>query len=301
VLVKALIHRHNRDSYISKVANIEIVEGDVTDYERMESIIAGCAYVVHCAATFTGSLEDYRRVNVSGTRNITQAAVNANVTRIVHVSSISVYGYKNKFDVTETTPIAPAFDPYSISKAEGETALKQVAESHGLSYCIVRPGMIYGPRGQMWVKGLFKIARRNPTIFIGSGSGSIYTIHIDDVVDMLVTLITHPNAVGEVFNCTPDPSPTWREFLGGYSELAGHSRWVGLPPVLLRPGVSIAKWLASDESRNKDLPDLLSFLQRYIIYKMDKAQDSLDWRPQIDWWDGIKSCKPYLREQGLLR
>jgi nucleoside-diphosphate-sugar epimerase len=74
-----------------------------------------------------------------------------------------------------------------------------------------------------------------------------------------------------------------------------------LPPVLLRPGVSIAKWLASDESRNKDLPDLLSFLQRYIIYKMDKAQDSLDWRPQIDWWDGIKSCKPYLREQGLLR
>jgi nucleoside-diphosphate-sugar epimerase len=34
---------------------------------------------------------------------------------------------------------------------------------------------------------------------------------------------------------------------------------------------------------------------------MDKAQDLLDWRPQIHWRDGIKSCEPYLREQGLLR
>jgi len=116
----------------------------------------------------------------------------------------------------------------------------------------------------------------------------------------LVTLASHPNAVGETFNCTPDPSPTWREFLGSYAALAGHDHWLGIPPLVIKPVAWPVAKLVPEHNRLRDLPDLASFVTSYVTFSMDKARNLLNWQPRVSLQKGIQRCVPYLREKGLL-
>ncbi|MCC6803601.1 MAG: NAD(P)-dependent oxidoreductase, partial [Anaerolineae bacterium] len=149
-----------------------------------------------------------------------------------------------------------------------------------------------------WTGQLFRLARRNPTPFVGDGHGSVFPIHVDDVVDMTVTAAGHPAAANQIFNCTPDPSPTWREFLGAYSRLAGHDGWLAIRPSVLTPFAALVRLVSPRVSRARDLPDLLRFTQRDITFKMTKARDLLGWQPQVDLETGVAGCAEWLREQG---
>ncbi len=300
VRVRALVRRAGRDWHLRNAASIEMVSGDLTDAAQVNHVVEGVDVIFHVAAALGGSMDWQRRVNVDGTRNIMQAAAAAGVQRVVHVSTISVYGYKNTTDVTEETPMNPSHDPYSIAKAEAETVVQDIAAKHAVPFSIMRPGMIYGPRSTSWTLGMFRIARRNPTFFIGDGSGSAYPIFVDDVVDLMMVLATHPNAIGETFNSTPDPSPTWRDFVGSYSRLAGHDNWFDFPPSLFKPAAVLAGLFAAEESPRRDLVDLLPFVQRSLTYRMDKARTLLNWQPQISLENGITRCIPWLHEIGLL-
>ena len=302
VQVKALARRPNRDRGIRDVPNIAIVMGDVTDADRMQEVVQGCDAVFHVAAALGGRMATQRRVNVEGTRNVMLAAARAKVGRAVFVSSIAVYGYGVAGRVTEETPLAPRRDPYNVTKAEAEAVVRQIGNERGLSYSIVRPGTIYGPGSGVWTRTLFKLAKRQPTLFIGDGSGSAHPIFVDDVVDLLVTTATHPAAAGEAFNCAPDPAPAWRAFLDGYGRLAGQMepRWLGIPVWagwILAHGIEFMLRLRGEP---KDAPDAVRFLTRRVTYSMEKARDLLGWTAAVDLESGIERCAPYLREKGLL-
>ncbi len=294
VRVRGLARAHHNPDFLRE-RGIEVFVGDVTDLDSMRRAAQDCCVVFHLAVA-SGSYERQHAVNVEGTRKVLQAAAEAGAARFVHVSSISAYGYNYAGDVTEEMALAPGADPYGNTKAEAEQWVRESA----LPYTIIRPGMIYGPGSVNWTGGLFRLAKLNPTPFVGSGRGSAFPIHVDDVVDMLVTAGAHPAAVDQIFNCTPDPAPAWREFIGGYSLLAGHDNWLAIPPrllLLLAWGVML---LAPPHSMARDMPDQVAFMQREVTYKMAKARDLLGWSPRIDLDAGIASCVPWLREQGLL-
>ncbi len=293
--VRALARSPQKAAFLRE-ANIEIVEGDILDAEAMQRAAQGCQIVFHVAAALGSDYETQRKVNVGGTRNVLQAAANVGAERFVHVSSISIYGYNYTGDVTEEMPAAPGADPYGITKVEGET----VVRAGSIPYTIIRPGMIYGPRSVNWTGLLFKVARIRPTPFVGRGLGSTFPIHVDDVVDLMVIAAQHPAAVNQIFNCAPDPAPTWREFLGRYSELSGHDRWLPIPPALVTALAWMVMLVSPAYSKGRDMPDQVRFLQREVTYKMDKARDLLGWTPRIDLDTGIASCVPWLRDQGLL-
>jgi nucleoside-diphosphate-sugar epimerase len=116
----------------------------------------------------------------------------------------------------------------------------------------------------------------------------------------MTVLAVHPAAARETFNCTPDPSPTWREFLGAYAALAGHDRWLAIPITPLKIVAWLVAVFAPSDSRFKDLPQVIEFFTSYRRYCMDKARDLLGWQPRIGLSEGIESCVPYLRQKGLL-
>lgn len=300
VFVRAFIRRPGRDAHLTGIDRIHLVTGDLTNQASLMAAAEGCDTVFHVAAALGGSLEQQQRVNIDGSRHVMEAAAAAQVRRVVHVSTISVYGYHHISDVTELTPMRPAFDPYSRTKAAAEDVVREVSARHALPVSIIRPGMIYGPRSRAWTAGIFRIARRRPTLFIGDGSGSAYPIFVDDVVALTILLAVHPHAAGEVFNCTPDPSPTWREFVGHYAALAGHDRWFDLPPSVFRPIAWLAGRFSPSDSLYRDLPTLLPFLLTQRTYRMDKARTLLGWQPQMSLAEGIQQCVPWLHEIGLL-
>jgi nucleoside-diphosphate-sugar epimerase len=298
--VRALARRPEKGAFLRNVQGVEMVQGDITDAQQLRECFIGCDLVFHVAASTGGALEKQRKNNVLGTRNVAEAAAQANVGRLVHVSTIAVYGYRQTGDVSEDTPHNPGDDPYNITKSEAEQVLREVARGHGLAYSIVRPGMIYGPGSNMWTKNVFTLARVRPTPFVGHGHGSAFPIYVDDVTDLMVVLATHPAAVGEAFHCTPDPSPTWHEFLSAYARLAGHQRWLSIPRTVIRPFVSLVSTFAQPQTQAKALPDMLFMSQQRLTFKMTKARELLSWKPTVDLETGIQKCVPWLREQGLL-
>lgn len=301
--IRLLVRNLQRAERLKDLPRVTIFQGDLTQPDTLPDAVRGCQIVFHSGAALGGDLALQMAANRDGTRNLATAAANAAVERFVHVSSIAIYGYRHHQDVIEETPPSPSYDPYNVSKLAAEQALKDVASAHQIDYTIIRPGMIYGPGSRAWTGQMFRMARRSLTIFIGSGKGSTYPIHVDDVIDLLLIAATHPNAVGETFNCTPDPSPTWREFLGGYARLAGHAdgRWLGVPPRLLWPVIQLIARLSPAASRQRDLPALLPFSQRYITYKTDKARRLLGWTPKVSLQQGIDGTAVWLRERGLLK
>jgi len=263
VQVRALARNPEGNRFLRDIDGIEIIQGDVTDANRMRDVIQGCEIVFHPAGVDSGSLKTQREVNVEGTRNVMLAAAQAGVRRVVHVSSAGAYGFRPRGDISEDMPLEPARAAYGVSKKEAEDVVRKLAQDHKLEYSLIRPGFIYGPRSTVWTAGVFKIARRNPTIFLGDGSGSVLAIHVDDVVDLMTVLAVHPAAAGQVFNCTPDPAPTWREFLGAYAALAGHNRWFGIPPALPKTVAPLVAVFAPSETRFKDMPQALEFLLNF--------------------------------------
>lgn len=300
VQVKALARRPQKTGYIKDVPNIDIIEGDITDAERMKQVTQDCSIVFHVAAALGGSFEKQRRINVDGTRNVMLAAAEAKVERVVTVSSIAVYGYDYNGDITEDCEQRPKRSFYNITKSQAETVVREISANYNVPYSIVRPAMIYGPRSNAWTATMFKIAKMNPTPFLGDGHGNVHPIYVDDLVDLMTVLATHPAAVAQAFNCSPDPAPTWREFLGGYSRLAGHNRWLSIPPIVMRPIAPLIERFLTLRGEPQELPTLVDFLQSSKTYKMTKARDLLGWQTKTDLQMGINNCVPWLREKGLL-
>lgn len=300
--VRALARRPQRAEFLRGLPNIEIIEGDVTDFARMEEVVAGCDFVFHTAINYQDMQSQYR-VNVIGTQNVIQAAANAQVRRFIHVSSIAAYGYNRAGDIYEDDMLYRMDgEPYNLTKIAAEEVVRATAAATGLPYSIIRPGMIYGTGSGMWTRTIFKLSQRKPILFLGDGGGHAQPIYVDDVLDQLVLLATHPAAENETFNCTPDPAPTWRDFIMAYANLTQNTSWFGLPPTPIKWAARMIAAAAPRDSIVQAAPDVIAnSLLGAMTFKTDKARDLLGWQPKVSLPEGVVRCEAYLREVGLLK
>jgi nucleoside-diphosphate-sugar epimerase len=283
-----------------RAASVDIIQGDLTQPDTLRAAAEGCAVVFHCAATLGGHIDVQRRVNVEGTRSLVHAAADAGVRRFVHVSTLSVYGVNYRGTITEDMPPAPGSDPYAISKAEAEAALRATAQLRGIDYTIIRPGMIYGAGAELWTGFLYRLARLRPMPWVGDGSGLAHCIHVDDVLEMMTLLAEHPRAVGEAFNCSSDPAPTWRSFLAAYGKLAHETNdAVELLPALGYAVAGVVMLLSPPVSRGRMASDFLRFTLGRAQFSMAKARALLGWQPQVGLAEGVARCADWLRATPL--
>jgi nucleoside-diphosphate-sugar epimerase len=219
----------------------------------------------------------------------------------LYISSIAVYGYEHRADVTEDMGPTPATDAYSTTKAEAEAVVREEGAARDVSYTIIRPGAIYGPRSGAWTGRVFRMAVRRPTVFIGSGRGASPAVHVDDVIALCLITAVHPAAHAEAFNATPDPPPTWRAVLDGYARLADRRLWwVGVPLWLVKLIAPVVARVVVQDGMVKRASQMVDYLDSPVTYRTTKARDLLGWEPQIDLDTGIRSCAPWLRAQGWL-
>ena len=129
---------------------IEQFPGDVTDAAQMKQAAKGCDWVFHLAAVYALWLprpEKMREVNVDGTTNVLRAAAEGGVKRVVHTSSIAVFGGQgNDRDATEESPFAlgKTGNLYAQTKYEAHQVAKQFA-NEGLDVTIAAPTGPLGP------------------------------------------------------------------------------------------------------------------------------------------------------------
>lgn len=157
---------YNREALFDRV---EWMEGDLLDVTALREATQGIEHVHHCAALVSFDPRDRKRlfaVNIGGTANVVNAALEAGVAALVHVSSTGACGDPSgDRPVDEDDPFVNdrRTSPYAVSKYEGELEVQRgVAE--GLHAVIVNPCVVIGPgndtRGSMAILGRLKRGTR---------------------------------------------------------------------------------------------------------------------------------------------
>lgn len=221
--VRCLV-RSTSNTTDARAVGAELVVGDVTDRESVLRAMDGCDAVIHAANVYDFWLKhtrDFRDVNVEGTRNVMEVALEAGVRKVVHVSSFVVYeGCTQECPNEQSEPGMPSASRYSRSKADAERLVWELHRTRGLPLVVVYPGGVTGP-GDTKPSGRYieTLARgRMPAqVLVTSG---IPWVHVRDVARVIVRALEKEGNVGERYFAAAE-FLTFGEFNRLISEAAG--------------------------------------------------------------------------------
>ncbi len=273
----------------------ELVGGDLREGDAVDAAMKDVDIVVHCAAITTNQAtwDEHEAVNVEGTGAILEAACRAGVERVVHVSSVVVYGLKNG-DVSEASPYPANPDPwahYMRSKIGAEELAASYNDEKGLPVTVVRLGVLYGPGGgRPPGRGLMQIG--GMSLLIGSGRNHMPYTYVDNAVDALLLAASTPEAAGETYNIVDEPQVRLRDAARQAAELKGERvMLVPIPAVVLNTGARVLE--SRSKAKGAATPPKLS---RYVIrsaarnirYSTEKARKELGWEPAVGLEEGLR-------------
>lgn len=190
----AAVRKSSSRKYLTD-SRIQFIELDLNNRERLEEQLHGhdFDYVVH-AAGVTKSLHsgDFFRVNTEGTQNLAEALMHQchGMKRFVYLSSLSVMGpVRERQPYTEIT-IADTPQPntaYGRSKIEAERRLDGI---NGLSFIVLRPTGVYGPREHDYFMMAQSISR-HIDFCVGYKPQDLTFIYVEDVVQAVFLALSH--------------------------------------------------------------------------------------------------------------
>ena len=208
-----------KEANLSFATSFELIKGDIRDYDTCLHACASIDYVLHQAAlrSVPKSMtrpHEYNAVNIDGTVNVLQAALDSKVKRVVMASSSSVYGNTTQFPQKETD--APLLiSPYALTKLAAEYYSRVYSENYGLETVNLRYFNVFGPRQSLDDEYAVVIPKfidcmldgRNPPVH-GTGKQSRDFTYVDNVVNANILAATTPGIKCEVFNvaCGSDNS-----------------------------------------------------------------------------------------------
>ncbi len=273
---------------------------DLRDPAGMQAALAGVSAVVHCAV-------GDRAVTVDGTASLLRAAAAAGVRRVVHISSVAVYGTATGL-VREESPLIPSNGHgYAAWKAAAEQAC--LAQS-GLETVRLRPAIIYGAGGTLWVSHMARRIRAGRWGTFGSaGEGICNLVHVADVATAAAAALTAPAAAGAAFNVNGPCAITWNQWFARLAGAIGAPRLPSLSPLALqarsfaslplkalarkRPGIA-ADWLLGAPASSE-----LTLFALRATYPADAARKGLGWSPSVGLDEGLADSVAWLRQEGL--
>ena len=273
--------------------------GDIRDPDAVRSAAEGCEAIVHLAAKVgvVGQWEDYRSINVDGTRNVLAAARRLGIGQVVHVSSPSVaHGGEPIIGGAAAAPVLGRRHAwYPESKAMAEIDALAAADAD-LGVVAVRPHLVWGPGDTQLVGRIVERARTGRLALVGGGRALVDTTYIDNAVDALVAALdaVGPGAPcsGRAYVVSNGEPRTIRELVEGICRAAG----VPFEPktVSLRVGRSLGSvveraWPLLGRS---DEPPLTRFLAEQLgtahWFDPRPARDDLGWMPSVSIDDGLE-------------
>ncbi|HEV8579118.1 MAG TPA: NAD-dependent epimerase/dehydratase family protein [Thermoanaerobaculia bacterium] len=233
---------------------VTVLRGDVTSPSDLASAMAGCSLVFHCAYGTSGSQKHRAWVNTEGTRRVLAAARQAGVERIVHLSTLMVYGRTADGDLDEAAPRRRFGNPYSDSKLEAE----RIALSSGLPVAVLQPTAVYGPYGGVWTEAVLRSLKTGRQILVDGGEGFANAVYVDDLVSAMLLAAVEEAAVGEAFLISGEEPVTWRELFGRFAGMLGSE----CRTVEMTAAEALAFWRRSQRQRPRALGEALRILKQ---------------------------------------
>jgi nucleoside-diphosphate-sugar epimerase len=261
------------------------VLGDLADAKFAASQFTGIDVIVHTAArvhvmreTEADPLQAFRQANVLGLQALATAAAAGGVRRFVFVSSIKVNGEETLPGFPYTADDIPApLDPYGISKHEAEQALRRICENTGMEWVIVRPPLVYGPGVKANFLRLMQSLERGMPLPVGSLRNRRSLVALDNLVDLLVTCLSHPQAANQTFLVSDGDDLSVAELTNLLSRMLSSRSWLlPFPSVLLRAALAVIGRLAVAQR-----------LCGELRVDIEKTRMSLGWQPPVSIEQGL--------------
>ena len=209
--VVAPVRRWSRAARLARLP-VEMIAGDVLDRHALTRAMAGCDLVVHCAVDNEASGRAHQSVSIDGTANVMAAAATCGVSRVIHLSSTAVFGYRPTGHIEESTPLRPTGDDY----CDGKIGAERAALGSDAPVVILRPTIVYGPFGS-YSRDVTALYRQGRLALVDGGHGVCNTLYVDNLVDAIFAAASAGSAVGEVFHVSDAAAVTWRRFLEGHA------------------------------------------------------------------------------------
>ena len=270
--------RHSLSPNDVYIANIN--GGTDWQFSGTQNVVIHLAARVHVMNdTDANPLVAFRTVNFDGTLNLARQAAAAGVKRFVFVSSVKVNGESTPHGQAFTETDAPSpQDAYGQSKHEAEQGLRQLSADTGMETVIIRPALVYGPGVKANFAALMRAVKLGWPLPLGAVHNQRSLVALDNLVDFIVTCITHPQAANHTFLVSDGHDLSTTELVRGMAQAGGvPARLLPVPVWALRAGASLL-------GRGDAVQRLCGNLQVDIT----KARSLLGWVPPVSVQEGLR-------------
>jgi nucleoside-diphosphate-sugar epimerase len=264
----------------------QLVVGSMDGLTDWSAAVCGVDAVIHLAArvhvmgdTVADPLAEFRKVNKQGTLNLASQAVAAGVKRFVFVSSVKVNGESTLPGQPFTEADAPCpQDAYGRSKHEAELGLRRIAVESGMEVVIIRPPLVYGPGVKANFAAMMRWLRRGIPLPLGAIHNQRSLVALDNLVDLIVTCLTHPAAANQTFLVSDGEDVSTTELLRRMSQALGRpARLIPMPASWLK----LAATLVGEQ-------DVAQRLCGSLQVDIEKTRRLLGWTPPLSLDEGLR-------------
>jgi dTDP-glucose 4,6-dehydratase len=271
----------------SKYKNeIEVILGDIRDYDSVSKAMNNCNSVFHLAAligipySYVSPLA-YIRTNVEGTYNILEAAKNLELEEVLITSTSETYGTAQKVPISEDHPIVGQ-SPYAASKIGGDQLATSYFKSFNLPVKIVRPFNTYGPRqsSRAIIPSIIsQLLNGSNEIEIGNLTPTRDLTYVKDTCEGFIQIHESNKLFGEVVNIGMNLEISIGDLVTQIGSLMGEKIIIKTNKKRIRPKNSEVERLLCDNSK---------------LYKFT------NWRPSFNLKEGLEEVIKWMRQSNNL-
>jgi nucleoside-diphosphate-sugar epimerase len=285
---RVLVRPKSDVAFLTKLG-AELIVGDLGDPASLRAAFAGADAVYHCASRVGdfGSWRTFKAEIVATTGNVMEACRDANVRRVLYVSSVAVYGHRPNIPpggLTEDLPLREGYrfgDHYGRAKALSERVAREVFPE----VTVIRPTWIFGPRDRHGLTRLLQALRGGWVSIVGTGDNLLNIVHAADIARGAILAATTDRARGQTYNLCSEGEITQRRFLDALCDAQSIPRVKRHVPFRLAYVGGFLSEIIARILRFKRAPHIsrytVSRLGRTTNYRIDKARTDLGWQPEI--------------------
>jgi nucleoside-diphosphate-sugar epimerase len=281
----------------------EVILGSVTDMDVVRQAVEGAEVVHHVAAAFREMdvpERHYYEVNVEGTRNVLQAALDAGVRKVIYCSTCGVHGNVDHPPAGEDAPIRPA-DYYQRTKWEAEPVAREFFE-RGLRTTILRPAAIYGPGDPERFYLIFKRVAGGTFPMFGNGRTLYHPLYIDNLVDAFILAMEDGKGDGEAYLIADEEYIEIEDLVRRVGTALGIDVRIPHYPVwpVVVAGHIVEKACKPFGINPPIFPRRVDWYRQNRAFRIDKAKKDLGYQPRVGIDEGLRRTAEWYRREGLL-
>ena len=264
-----------------EAAGARIIIGDITDKESLVRNMQGCDWLIHLASNFEFWVPDkqvYQAVNIEGVRNVMESALETGIKKVVHVSTVAVYGNAT-WPITEESQFG-SYRPsrYAQTKYEGDLIALRMYEEKGLPLVVIYPSAVIGANDPKaagrYIKN-FALGYMPAQVLVNK---VFPWVHVKDVCEAILRAMEKEGNIGEKYLITT-VNMTFGEINKMICEIAGSRLpFLSLPESITMAGAYLLTGI-SDLIKKPPLLDLsvdqIKLMKQGYVFDGSKAEREL--------------------------